>query len=176
MFWKLNTLTVEHWIRYWQFPTNKFISCRRLNFLKFLNIYLCPKRSIIYRLRRERFGGGGGNKWFSGGEGGDQSSLTEYRGGTTGNWRSVRGSLEYFSPWGEGGGRDGKFYCDSITSLNPEKKKKKFPLFGKARIRMKGKMNMTKNWLRTREYWPKSLQITFIPNIIRLVVSVLRYI
>ena len=174
MFWKLNTLTVEHWIRCWQFPTNKFISCRRLNFLTFLNIYLCPKRSIIYRLRRERFGGG--NKWFSGGEGGDQSSLTEYRGGTIGNWRSVRGSLEYFSPWGEGGGglRDGKFYCDSISGLNPEKKT--FPLFGKARIRMEGKMNITKNWLRTRECWPKSLQITFIPNVIRLVVSVLRYI
>ena len=144
MFWKLNTLTVEHWIRYWQFPTNKFISCRRLNFLKFLNIYLCPKRSIIYRLRRERFGGGG-NKWFSGGEGGDQSSLTEYRGGTIGNWRSVRGSLEYFSPWGEGGGRDGKFYCDSITSLNPEKKKKHFRFLVKHEYAWKAKWT----WLKT---------------------------
>ena len=125
MFWKLNTLTVEHWIRYWQFPTNKFISCRRLNFLTFLNIYLCPKRSIIYRLRRERFGGGGVKQMVFGRGRGDQSSLTEYRGGTIGNWRSVRGSLEYFSPWGEGGGgRDEKFYCDSITGLNPEKKKK----------------------------------------------------
>lgn len=144
MFWKLNTLTVEHWIRYWQFPTNKFISCRRLNFLKFLNIYLCPKRSIIYRLRRERFEGGG-NKWFSGGEGGDQSSLTEYRGGTIGNWRSVRGSLEYFSPWGEGGGRDGKFYCDSITSLNPEKKKKHFRFLVKHEYAWKAKWT----WLKT---------------------------
>lgn len=144
MFWKLNTLTVEHWIRYWQFPTNKFISCRRLNFLKFLNIYLCPKRSIIYRLRRERFGGGG-NKWFSGGEGGDQSSLTEYRGGTIGNWRSVRGSLEYFSPWGEGGERDGKFYCDSITSLNPEKKKKHFRFLVKHEYAWKAKWT----WLKT---------------------------
>ena len=176
MFWKLNTLTVEHWIRYWQFPTNKVISCRRLNFLTFLNIYLCPKRSIIYRLRRERFGGGGGNKWFSGGEGGDQSSLTEYRGGTIGNWRSVRGSLEYFSPWGEGGGGWGTESFIVIPYPVLTQKKKTFPLFGKARIRMKGKMNITKNWLRTRECWPNSLQITFIPNVIRLVVSVLRYI
>ena len=173
MFWKLNTLTVEHWIRYWQFPANKFISCRRLNFLTFLNIYLCPKRSIIYRLRRERLGGG--DKWFSGGEGGDQSSLTEYRGGTIGNWRSVRGSLEYFSPWGEEGG-EGRKVLLWFHNRSLPRKKKTFPLFGKARIRMKGKMNITKNWLRTRECWPKSLQITFIPNVIRLVVSVLRYI
>lgn len=38
--------------------------------------YLSPKTGKIW---------GGGNKWFSGGEGGDQSSLTEYRGGTIGN-------------------------------------------------------------------------------------------
>lgn len=37
--------------------------------------YLSPKTGKIW----------GGNKWFSGGEGGDQSSLTEYRGGTIGN-------------------------------------------------------------------------------------------
>lgn len=40
--------------------------------------HLSPKTGKIW-------GGGGGNKWFSGGEGGDQSSLTEYRGGTIGN-------------------------------------------------------------------------------------------
>ena len=55
------------------------------------------------------------------------------------------GIIRIFQPLRGGGGglRDGKFYCDSISGLNPEKKT--FPLFGKARIRMKGKMNITKN-------------------------------
>lgn len=54
------------------------------------------------------------------------------------------GIIRIFQPLRGGGGRDEKFYCDSITGLNPEKKKT-FPLFGKVRIRMKGKMNITKN-------------------------------